>query len=370
MQQNGAVMRTQTFSTTERYWRERYGMPPRIESPASRRVSSDNRRSIALRQRLRALRYRWSFTRGRLLKVTAFLLFAIWLGGTGIVLFRPTSDATLAGDTLSLVARTWSGREPVPGAMPGTQPSYDKLMADFAAANEANLVALRGYLLTGSDGFKSEWLKATARLRASVTAVERDSRSWTDGRKLVQLTEVRKASAELLAQQLVLASLVGTSNRFPGLKLYREDVEPALAQAFTLCDETLQSVLASRWAGSAASVDTLARLRGNIGVLQDDLAVYLGSSETTEPAALRDAHRIFQGARDAIASLTGKIAPADQARLERLAAALRDAEGELERVLALKRTPRWDYADYAFKRKLLPLAERIAVAVGEWRSAS
>ncbi len=243
-------------------------------------------------------------------------------------------------------------------------------MADFAAANEANLVALRGYLLTGSEGFKSEWRKATARLEASVAAVERDSRSWTDGGKLLQLTEVRKASAELLAQQRVLASLVGTRNRFPGLRLYREDVEPMLVQAFALCDETLQSVLASRWAGSAASVDTLARLRGNIGAMRDDLSLYLDSSETTVPQPLRDAYRIFQGAQNEIASLRGKVTPADQARLDRLAVALRDAEGRLERILALKRTPRWDYADYAFKQKLLPLAERISAVIGEWRAAS
>lgn len=366
-------MRTQTFSTTERYWRERYGLPQRIEARTSRRVPSGDRRSIVFRQRLRAFRNPWPFARGRLLKVTALLLFTIWLIGSGIVLLRPLSDTIPGGDAAFFLARSWPGGEPAPVAASGgerSSRSFDGLMADFAAANEANLVALRGYLLTGSEGFKSEWLKATARLEASVAAVERDSRSWTDGRKLVQLTEVRRASAALFAQQRVLASLVGTRNRFPGLRLYREDVEPMLVQAFALCDETLQSVLASRWAGSAASVDTLARLRGNIGAMRDDLSLYLDSSETTEPQPLRDAYRIFQGAQNEIASLRGKVTPADQARLDRLAAALRGAEGRLERILALKRTPRWDYADYAFKKKLLPLAERISAVIGEWRAAS
>lgn len=366
-------MRIQTFSTTERYWRERYGLPQRIEDRASRHAPWGDRRSIVLRQRLRALRRRWPFTRGRLLKVTALLLFTIWLIGSGIVLLRPASDATPGGDAVFFLVRGWSGREPAPvaasGGVQGSR-SHDKLMADFAAANEANLVALRGYLLTESEGFKSEWLKATARLEASVAAVERDSRSWTDGRKLVQLAEVRKASGALFTEQRILASLVGTSNRFPGLRLYREDVEPMLVRAFALCDDTLQSVLASRWAGSAASVDTLARLRGNIGAMRDDLSLYLDSSETTEPAPLRDAYRTFQGAQNEIASLRGKVAPADQTRLDRLAAALRDAEERLGRILALKRTPRWDYADYAFKQKLLPLAERISAIVGEWRAAS
>lgn len=372
-------MRTQPFSTNEQYWRDRYGMPPRVEGhelprlrPAARRALSRRaRQSVVFWQRFRAVRYRRTFARESLLKFTAAVFLAIWLAGSGIVLLRGAPEQMSADGKPAFIEHALSDRELT--ALPRKEDGiagYDGLMADFAAANEASLVALRGYLLTGSEGFKEEWLKATARFETAAAAIEDDSRLWTDGRKLVQLGEVRRVSAELLTQQRTLASLVGTSNRFPGLRLYGEDVDPALVQAVVLCDETLQSMLMSRWSAAAGSVDTLARVRGAIRAVRGDLALYLGSSDVVGPESFRANYRDFRAARDAIASLRGKVAPADQAKLDRLSALLGNADRQLQQILALKRTPRWDYADYAFKQRVLPLAERISAVIGEWRSAS
>ena len=37
-------------------------------------------------------------------------------------------------------------------------------------------------------------------------------------------------------------------------------------------------------------------------------------------------------------------------------------------ILALKRTARWDYADYAFRQKIMPLSEKISMTLGDWRN--
>src|SRR5690606_25932128 len=67
--------------------------------------------------------------------------------------------------------------------------ALDALLADFEDEREASLVALRGYLLTGGEGFHREWLQATVRMQEAAEALVRQSSSWTDGRKLVQLVE-------------------------------------------------------------------------------------------------------------------------------------------------------------------------------------
>lgn len=248
--------------------------------------------------------------------------------------------------------------------------SEDAMMAEFAAANEASLVALRGFVLTAGEGFRSEWQRSLTQLDMTEGAIVADSRGWTDGAKLFQLAELRRTSRALVAQERVLAELVGTPNRFPGLRLYEEDVDPAFAEAITLCDRTLQSIMASNWAGTKESVDTLARLRGHMRLLREGFAIYLPSGEKAMSSDLQSARLALRDAAATLAGIRGKVSPADQVGLDRLTTLLGSTDRKLEQVLALKRTPRWDYADYAFRQKVLPLAERISSIVGEWRAAS
>lgn len=147
----------------------------------------------------------------------------------------------------------------------------DKLLADLTATNEASLVALRGYVLTGSEGFKAEWESATARLEAVRGAIAQDSRSWTDGGRLVELAEMQKNADALMAVEELLKGFVGTPNRYPGLRLHTEDVAPAFAQPLSPIDETLQSILAANRPGAAASVDALAHIRGDVDALRLDV---------------------------------------------------------------------------------------------------
>ncbi len=371
-------MRTQSLSTNEQYWRDRYGMPPRVEeSPAPRRRPLRATRWRRLTSEVSRFRKtsRWRFPigfpeRGTLLKLSAAFLFAIWLAGSGIVLFNGTPADAPAAYTLAARVLPLVGDADVNAPKPLAPKSYDALMADFAGANEASLVALRGFVLTGSEGFKAEWLSSLTQLEAVQTAIVRDSRDWTDGKKLLQLSDLRRASLDLVTQEQMLAGLVNTPNRFPGLRLYNEDVDPALGNAIRLCDQVLQSIMASNWAGTTAGIDTLAQLRGNVRLLREGLASYLPSTEKNMSPDLQAAHQAIAGAGAALAGIRGKVSPADQAQIDRLALSLQSSDRQLQQILALKQTSRWDYADYAFRQKVLPLAEKISGIVGEWRSAS
>jgi len=382
---SGDSMRTQSPPMNEQYWRDRYGMPPRTEEAAiaGRRPRMVRRRRLAVhvtrfhsgsRRRFGARLAGVRPGRGVLLKASAALLCAIWLAGSLAFLLRGTPPeapvtAALASRVLPLAAALGPADPKPDVSRPGVK-SEDAMIADFAAANEASLIALRGFILTGSDGFQSEWQRSLTRLDATEGALLADSRSWTDGARLLQLAELRGTSRDLVAQEKVLAELVGTPNRFPGLRLYKEDVDPALAEVVALCDRTLQSIMASKWAGTTQSVDALARLRGHVRVLREGLATYLPSVDKIMPPELQSAHLALREAAATIAGIRGKVSPADQAALDRLATLLVSSDDKLAQVLALKQTPRWDYADYAFRQKVLPLAERISAIVGEWRAAS
>lgn len=313
--------------------------------------------------------------RSIILKASAAILFAVWIAGGGMVFLQPAPGNSPLREAYASIAQALP--DPLPATAPEgngagrTAPSagFDILMANFMVTSEAGLVALRGYLLTGSDGFKAEWVEAMSRLEAAQTAIEVDSRSWTEGTRLVQLRDMRKAVAALRNEEAVLAGIVATPNRHPGLRLYREDTDRMLAEAQTLLDETLRSVLASNWAGAAAHIDTLARIRGDVRDIRESLVIYLPSGATMPPEALQVEYAAFRRAPAALTALRNKVSPEDQARIETLAQLLGEADTQLQQILALKQTPRWDYADYAFKQKVLPLAERISAIIASWKSA-
>jgi len=307
--------------------------------------------------------------RGILLKWSLAVVSTIWLASAAVVVFnRSAADATTGYAVATRIVPLVTGMIQKP--VPSPPQDGESLMNDFAEANEASLVALRGFVLTGGDGFRSEWQRNLDQLEAAQAAMAKDSRSWTDGARLLQLSQLQKTAAVLIAQEEMVAGLVATPNRFPGLRLYNEDIDPVLGDATRLCDRALQSIMASNWAGTTPGIDALAGLRGSIRQLRDGLAIYLPSAGKDMPADLQTAYRAVRNSNATLAALRGKVSPADQAQLDRLALQLRSVGGKLDQVLALKQTQRWDYADYAFRQKVLPLAEKISGTLGSWRSAS
>ncbi|MCE9648431.1 MAG: hypothetical protein K8R18_02295 [Parvibaculum sp.] len=387
-------MRSHIFSSSEQrpsseqYWRERYGMPPRTGVHASRRAASvpapklRENRSARFAGRLKGLAarglrlFRFSFFPLRtglpqktLIKISALLLLAVWCTGIGLVFWQTRTG----GVSLNEIYASVGEPQPLGGAASATRmqanTGFDALTATFAATNEVGLVALRGYMLTGSDGFRVEWSKAMSALDAAQTAIELDSRSWTDGRRIVQLREMRRQMTSLRDEETVLAGIVGTANRYPGLRLYREDTDAALAEVLVLLDETLRSLLASNWPGAAARIDTLAHVRRDVRELRQDLAEYLPSNASVAPAELQSRYTAFRGATAALDALRAEVPAEDRARLGKLIGLIDGTDAQLGQILALKQTPRWDYADYAFKQKVLPLAEAISAIISTWRAA-
>jgi len=362
---------------SEQYWRDRYGLPPRLDEKPSPKPRSARRRwrmpwTSAAESRPPAARLLDSVAskRGFVLKLGVLLFAAIWIAGGGMVLASYMWNAPIGGASAQSAAAAVDVDQEGGLARLFASRSRDALLSDNAAANEAALIALRGYILTGSDGFRTEWQRNVDLFEASQNAIIKNSQGWTDGRQLLQLTEFRRTSEELLAEEQVLASIVGTPNRFPGLRLYDEEVAPAFDEAVRLCDVMLQSVMTSNWPDSASSVDALARLRGDVRTMRAGLALYLRSRATTMPIEVEAAYESFQNSGSVLSTLRVKARPGDQAKYDRLSALIQSTDKQLQQILALKRTSRWDYADYAFRQKVLLLSEKISATLGEWRAES
>lgn len=397
---------------SEDYWRDRCGMPPRDEG-YGHNASFRMRGPTHDRGFVRLLKRGWMgfarlrmgsrrarpvgsasfgsarmaparssglvarlFGRSPLLRLSAVLLFLVWVAGTVMVFANPAPVGASLGEAYMSLAQI-SPEPMVAGTAASTGEQarasfdgieFDAMLANYSATNEAALVALRGYLLTGGEGFRAEWRTASQRLEAAQTAIEIDSRSWTQGARLVQLRETRKSIAALAQMEAMLAGLATSPNRFPGLRLYRDETEPALRMAETLIDDTLRAVLASNWVGAAARVDALAHIRSDLSNLRASLASFLPSSARVPPARVTGAYASFKAGLPMLATLRNQVAPEDQQRLDKVRSLLDGADTQLQQVMGLKQTPRWDYADYSFKEKALPLSEKISTIIAGWRA--
>lgn len=268
------------------------------------------------------------------------------------------------------VTRAARGAESVPIVAPlgGARPSdadFNTLLAQFAASREASLVALRGYLLTDSEGFHTEWREAVQALRLTGEAIERNSASWTDGLQLVQLAEMKRLVDRLLAEQQAVAAIIGTIDRYPDLQLYSVDVRPALDEAQAICNSVLNAMLAVSSPEDAGVIDPFAKLRGDLEELRETLTRYAASrGEAVMPP---------NAAPEALAAMVvtlgaarSQVPAALRPKIDRMIFLLDGARENLDRMFALRAGRRWDYADYAFRTRIIPLAEEIRAIGAAW----
>lgn len=354
------------FSATrdaESYWRSRYGLPPGSNNGSQ---GPEPRKSGKARKRLHFRKPVFSITRTRGVRIW-FVLAALAVSG-GAYLFLAQETAP-SGNATPLPAQKAALPQAPGNAAPGGAEDFKALLEDFDAAREASLVALRGYLLTEGPGFQREWLQATVRLQAAAEAFGKQSSTWTDGRRLVQLVEMQRLVGRLLAEERAAASIIGTVNRYPGLQLYAEDVQPALSEAQSLCAEVMNAMLAISSPDVVGPIGPFAEFRGDLDDLRGGLVDYMGARSDTGPPVAASDERL-DAMRETLAGVRPQVPAEMQAKIDRIGALLTTVEEKLSRTFALRESERWDYANYAFRTRIGPLAEKLKGIAAEWRGSA
>jgi hypothetical protein len=354
------------FSVTrdsETYWRSRYGLP---EGANNGSHGPEPRKSGKARKRIHFRKPVFSGSRKSRARIW---LAAGSAAGAGIAYFfllpliqMPSEKGTARVEPVALNSIS---KQPSDIRLS----SFETLLTDFEEEREASLVALRGYLLTGGEGFQREWLQATIRMQAAAGALVGQSSNWTDGRKLVQLVEMQRLVGRLLAEERAVASIVNTVNRYPGLQLYTEDVQPALVEAQALCAEVMNAMLAISSPDVVGPIGPFAEFRGDLEDLRAALSGYMGASGDMSPPVEASKERL-----GAMGETLGQVRPqvpaGMQEKIDRLSTLLAMVEEKLTRIFALRESERWDYASYAFRTRVEPLAAKLGSIGEEWRASA
>ncbi|ABS63089.1 hypothetical protein Plav_1469 [Parvibaculum lavamentivorans DS-1] len=349
------------FSATrdaEAYWRTRYGLPP----GAQRQPSGARRRNHPFR--LPAFRF-LSPRRPRMRLWIAGLFLVVTGIAVLLLSFGSVDEPASANAVTASNAVADGAASDAPAA---AEADFSVLLSEFSSAREASLIALEGYLLTDGEGFRQEWLDATVRLQSATDAIERRSTTWKDGRRLVQLVEMKRVVGQMIGEQSAVAAIIGTPNRYPGLQLFNEDVRPALGEAQAISAEVLNAMLADSSPEDAVAIDPVARLRGDLEDLRTALLQHIPLSGEEPPFAFDTGS--FDMLRETIRNVRDTAPAAAQPKIDRLVFLVASAEEKLQRIFALRESRRWDYAEYAFKTRAMPLVEKLREIIAEWERAA
>ncbi len=345
-------------------WRTRYNLPLAEVTAAQRTKRFRKLRNRGLEAILKPARV--AFVR----PLSVSLIALVWVSAAAYaaekwhVAHESDASSTTIADTEIPVSTIQIGPN-------RTEPDDRPATSKIDTAVETSLVALRGYILTDSEGFRIEWQKSLQALKSSNELLKKESESWTDGRQLLQLATVQRTIKDITAQQELIANLVGTADRYPGRRFYDEHVAPDLEQATKLSANTLNSVLSAPSAdgvtGGTNVIDLLADLRGNVRQLKTSLPRYLESRPGEEmPADLQAAIAKLDGVRTNITAVRYQVPPSDQINLEKIAAVSEASAREIRQTIALHQSQRWDYADFAFKQQILPAAVDLLAIIRKW----
>src|SRR5690606_6300201 len=115
--------------------------------------------------------------------------------------------------------------------------------------------------------------------------LDANSANWTDGQRLVELVEAKRIVSQLLAEERAVAAIVGTPNRYPGLQVFRLDIQPALAEAQDIAAAVMSAMLAVSSPDSVGPVGPFASFRGDLEALREDLAKYVSAPANAAPPA-------------------------------------------------------------------------------------
>lgn len=223
-----------------------------------------------------------------------------------------------------------------------------------ATGSEATMTGLRSYVLTGEEEFRIGWEKSIDRLRGDVVRLRQASAGWSDGEKLRKLSDLERHLQILLEEQERVAALTTSGNRYPGVRLYSEDIRPQLTQAQLRCANLIEVLLGRPGGGPAGAVDALAKMRLALKNVSSDMANFVvqgsGISSEAMTAAIVELEVSATKLGDELQGMRPEDADAARQLLESVAA----LAGPMDNVVALRGVAQWDFARFTFDEKVIP----------------
>lgn len=223
-----------------------------------------------------------------------------------------------------------------------------------ATRSEATMTGLRSFVLTGEEEFLIGWEKSIDRLRADVSRLRQSSSGWSDGEKLRKLSDLERHLHLLLEEQERVALLAASGNRYPGVRLYSEDIRPRLMEAQLRCASLIDVLLGRPGGGPAGAVDALAKMRLALKNVSADMADFVVQGSSISGDAMTAAIVELEVSATKLGEELHGMRPEDSAAARELLDQVSALAGPMDNVVALRGVAQWDFARFTFDDKVIP----------------
>lgn len=223
-----------------------------------------------------------------------------------------------------------------------------------ATRSEATMTGLRSFVLTGEDEFRIGWEKSVDRLRADVSRLRQSSSGWSDGEKLRKLSDLERHLHILLEEQERVAVLAASGNRYPGVRLYSEDIRPRLTEAQLRCASLIDVLLGRPGGGPAGAVDALAKMRLALKNVSADMADFVVQGSGISSDAMTAAIVELEVSATKLGEELQGMRPEDSEAARQLLEQVSALAGPMDNVVALRGVAQWDFARFTFDEKVIP----------------
>jgi hypothetical protein len=101
--------------------------------------------------------------------------------------------------------------------------------------------------------------------------------------------------------------------------------------------------------------------------LREEAAHYVTAPVAAASAPASASAENFERRRATLVAVRDEAPVEARAKIDRLLVLMDYTQGKLHRIFALRAGERWDYADFAFRTRVAPLAERLESIAVRWK---
>jgi methyl-accepting chemotaxis protein len=277
------------------------------------------------------------------------VLVALFVGGAAFTLYQLGEVRTVSVRLVELRSPTLSG--------------------SIALLNGMNrsLAALRGWVILGTDGFKTDRAAAwSAEIDPTVEALRKLAANWTDPRNRDRLKKVETALAELRKHQDAIESVAQTPDNQPALKLLTQEAAPltgALAELITRMIDLEKKEEASE--ERKALLALMADVRGNAALAVANLRAYLLSGDARYRKGFETLWGRSSAAFDRLSTQAGLLTPGQAEAFRAFVKARKDFAPLPGRMFEIREGPEWNMANAWLATRAAPLARTLTETLGE-----
>jgi methyl-accepting chemotaxis protein len=264
------------------------------------------------------------------------------------------------GEGNAVTQRTINVR--VPTALAG-----DKVVGQIYGS----LAALRGWMLTGNEAFKTERAAIWQSIEASVTEIDDLSKNWTDSKNTDSWAQAKTMLGEFRAAQAKVEEIANTADQLPASKILVSEAAPlgaAMVEQITamINDEGQQAASDERKKLLLAMAD----VRGSMAMSLASIRAYLLSGDDKFKADFDKFWGVNEKRFGDLAASSALFTPVEAAAFDKLSTARKSFAPLPGKMFEIRGSDGWDVAQKLLVTEAAPRAGKLLdVLNGERDSA-